>query len=122
MLQGEVHEAEVGTLEEQAGGGDGGAVGLAARGEALFEGGVAAAFEQPPHCLFAAYLCKGLGHQSFLRRLLRFTFSSSMARSPATGTLCCCMLSRSRTVTQPSLSESWSTVMQKGVPIASWRR
>ena len=34
-------------------------------------------------------------------------------------TLSCVMVSRSRTVTQWSLRESWSTVTQNGVPMAS---
>ena len=35
------------------------------------------------------------------------------------GTRSCCMLSRSRTVTQPSSAESKSNVTQYGVPISS---
>ena len=45
-----------------------------------------------------------------------------MVRSSAIGTLFCSMVSRSRMVTQLSFSESWSTVTQNGVPMASWRR
>ena len=56
------------------------------------------------------------------RRLLRFTFASIIARRPSIGTRSCCIVSRSRTVTQRSLRDSWSTVMQNGVPMASWRR
>ena len=51
-----------------------------------------------------------------LRRAARYTYSSE------SGTRSCGMVSRSRTVTAWSSSESKSTVMQNGVPISSWRR
>lgn|GEM_PF-5222764 len=44
------------------------------------------------------------------------------SRSSATGTRVCSIVSRERTVTVSSSSESKSTVTQKGVPISSWRR
>lgn len=61
-------------------------------------------------------------HYNFLRRLFMLTSLSMMVRSSAIGTLFCSMVSRSRMVTQLSFSESWSTVTQNGVPMASWRR
>ena len=112
MLEGEIHQAEISAFKQHSGGGDGGAVPLAADGEGFFEGGEAAAFEEPPYSLHPADFSKSLRHYRFLRRLLRLTFLSSMDLSSATGTLTCSMLSRSRTVTQLSLRVSWSTVMQ----------
>ena len=47
---------------------------------------------------------------------------SMKAFRSSTFTRSCCMVSRSRTVTEPSVSVSKSTVMQYGVPISSWRR
>ena len=41
---------------------------------------------------------------------------------PAAGTRSCSMVSRSRTVTRPSPSDSKSKVTQNGVPTSSWRR
>ena len=119
MLEREVDEAEVGAFEQQTGGSDGGAVPLAADGEGSFEGGVPAAFEELPYGLDATEFRKSLRHYRFLRRLLRLTFLSSIDLSSSTGTLTCSIVSRSRTVTQLSFSVSWSTVMQKGVPMAS---
>ena len=46
----------------------------------------------------------------------------SSATSPSTGTRTCSVVSRSRTVTAPSSSESKSTVTHHGVPTSSWRR
>lgn len=48
--------------------------------------------------------------------------SARYARSPASGMRCWAMVSRSRTVTASSSSESKSTVTQNGVPISSCRR
>ncbi len=45
--------------------------------------------------------------------------SSIYALTSVSGILTCCMESRSRTVTQPSVSVSKSYVMQNGVPISS---
>ena len=42
--------------------------------------------------------------------------------TPSSGTRSCVIVSRSRTVTAPSSSESTSTVTHHGVPISSWRR
>ena len=49
-------------------------------------------------------------------------FCSMCAPISAMGTRTCSMVSRSRMVTQPSVSVSKSTVMQSGVPISSSRR
>ena len=46
----------------------------------------------------------------------------SSVSSEAMGTRTCSVVSRSRTVTAPSSSESKSTVMHNGVPTSSWRR
>ncbi len=53
-----------------------------------------------------------------------FGFSSSkiMLRRLPIGTRTCCIVSRSRTVTQLSTKVSLSTVTHIGVPMASWRR
>ena len=46
----------------------------------------------------------------------------SSDRSPSIGTRTCSVVSRSRTVTASSSSESKSTVTHHGVPTSSWRR
>ena len=46
----------------------------------------------------------------------------SSCASPSIGRRSCVSESRSRTVTVPSVTLSWSIVTQKGVPISSWRR
>ena len=49
---------------------------------------------------------------SFFSNAVMLTFSSSNAGNSLIGTRCCCMVSRSRSVTVLSASVSWSTVMQ----------
>ena len=55
----------------------------------------------------------------FRRRFVRDTFLSMRARSSSILTRSWVMVSRSRTVTQPSVTVSWSMVTQNGVPMAS---
>ena len=54
-----------------------------------------------------------------LSNVLMLTFSSTLLYNSAIGILSCCMVSRSRKVTHLSSKDWWSTVMHKGVPIAS---
>ena len=61
------------------------------------------------------YLCGKTGNQNAMRFAIYSATSSILMRS-------CSILSRSRTVTQPSCSVSKSTVTQNGVPISSSRR
>lgn len=58
----------------------------------------------------------------FRSKLLRLTRLSMRARRSSIFTRSWLMVSRSRTVTQPSSSDWWSTVMQNGVPMASCLR
>lgn len=62
------------------------------------------------------------GDQSCNNNLRRSTMLPTMRPTCSIGSRSCRMVSRSRMVTVPSVSVWWSTVMQKGVPMASWRR
>ena len=52
----------------------------------------------------------------------RFALACISATSPSMATRACSVVSRSRTVTAPSSSESKSTVTHQGVPTSSCRR
>ena len=56
---------------------------------------------------------------SFFSSDVMLTLSLMILCRSSIFTLSCVMVSRSRTVTQWSLRESWSTVTQNGVPMAS---
>ena len=81
---------------------------------------VEAALPHAPKCLLRSgtlerFLTRHCGQSSPARR-------RSSDKRPSIGTRTCSVVSRSRTVTASSSSESKSTVTHHGVPTSSWRR